>query len=286
MEDLLATAKADKGGLPLTESTAKQISGSNSSSTSPQVSEQLLHELIDIKMSIAVSTAELENERHEEHALAHKLRQQEVEIQELEAALQQQQQQQRQKPALAANASSSSLPTTQRKIPAAQASPNPSPVTASASATSVQQHREYQVEFAQSPLGVALTRNSANVAEVSKLVDGGRAMQMGVRRGDIVVGVGGGRVCNYDETMACISSTGFPLLLVFHRSQRGEGYSATVTPSASKDDVRSAANSKTAAAVAGDHHSAPAASAGGVGHKITGMFGALKLGGHKSGSTS
>lgn len=77
---------------------------------------------------------------------------------------------------------------------------------------------EMRVVFAHSPLGLTLTRSSAGMAIVTRVVPTGQAQELGVREGDVVVGVGSGWTGDYAEVMQAIQAQQqFPYSILFRR---------------------------------------------------------------------
>ncbi len=80
--------------------------------------------------------------------------------------------------------------------------------------------REFRVIFKSSPLGLTLTKHShLGTAQVTKVLEGGQAQRLGVRLGDIVVGVDDEWVGSYDEVMYKLTGNkaAYPFKLVFRR---------------------------------------------------------------------
>ncbi len=77
--------------------------------------------------------------------------------------------------------------------------------------------REVCATFEEPPLGLTLTANARNEAEISKLVDGGRAMAQGLAVGDVLVRIQSRHVVRYDEAMVLLPGSAYPLSLLFRR---------------------------------------------------------------------
>jgi hypothetical protein len=71
--------------------------------------------------------------------------------------------------------------------------------------------------FLQGPMGLTLERDYRDRAVVSRLVPGGPAQAKGICIGDIVEGIAGRRVRNYDELMHMIPLMPRPLQILFSR---------------------------------------------------------------------
>jgi hypothetical protein len=88
----------------------------------------------------------------------------------------------------------------------------------STSATSSNENIEYiTVTFTTTSLGLTLTKDYRNHAAVTRLVPGGAANVEGVQVGDVVCGVAGKGIIDYDEIMHMIPYMSRPLEIKFKR---------------------------------------------------------------------
>lgn len=77
------------------------------------------------------------------------------------------------------------------------------------------------VDFVASPLGLTLSTNAQNEAEVIRLRENGTAENEGVHIGDVVISINGTPIHGYEEAMQVIGSATYPLSISFRRSARG-----------------------------------------------------------------
>eukprot|EP01036_Dinobryon_divergens_P022130 gene22130-30366_t len=75
----------------------------------------------------------------------------------------------------------------------------------------------FRIMFADGPMGMTLTKDSKEMALVSKLIPGGAAQSNGVKIGDHIIGVAGKSLDNYDEIMHMIPCMNRPLEIQFSR---------------------------------------------------------------------
>lgn len=81
--------------------------------------------------------------------------------------------------------------------------------------------KDYRAIFTQAPLGLTLTKSFSGAAEVTRVSEGGQAQYLGVRAGDMLIGINTQWVRGYDEAMGIITTHGYPMPLVFRRGPRG-----------------------------------------------------------------
>jgi hypothetical protein len=75
----------------------------------------------------------------------------------------------------------------------------------------------YECEFDKGPMGITLTKDFRGEACISKLVPGGAGAKKGVQLNDVVVGVMGKNIEDYDEVMHMILCMERPIRLTFKR---------------------------------------------------------------------
>lgn len=75
----------------------------------------------------------------------------------------------------------------------------------------------YSCKFLEGPMGMTIMKDFKGCAVITKLVPGGAANIHGVRIGDLIVGVAGKMMDDYDEIMHMIPCMGRPLQLTFSR---------------------------------------------------------------------
>lgn len=77
------------------------------------------------------------------------------------------------------------------------------------------------VDFVAPPLGLTLSTNSHNEAEVIRLRPDGTAVKEGVQIGDVVIFINGTQIHGYEEAMQVIGAAIYPLSISFRRSAKG-----------------------------------------------------------------
>jgi hypothetical protein len=77
------------------------------------------------------------------------------------------------------------------------------------------------VDFVAPPLGLTLSTNSHNEAEVIRLRSDGTAVKEGVQIGDVVVFINGTQIHGHEEAMQVIGAAIYPLSISFRRSAKG-----------------------------------------------------------------
>jgi hypothetical protein len=75
---------------------------------------------------------------------------------------------------------------------------------------------EYEIEFGQGSLGFSVTKNPASRSVVTRVVPDGQAGRSGARVGDVLVGIDGRHIYDYDDMMLVLSRASRPMRLIFH----------------------------------------------------------------------
>lgn len=84
------------------------------------------------------------------------------------------------------------------------------------------QHEYFDVRFGDGPMGLTLTKDRNDYALISRIIPAGAAANVGVHVGDIVVGVAGKAVRDYDEIMHMIPCMARPLTLRIERVRESQ----------------------------------------------------------------
>jgi hypothetical protein len=79
---------------------------------------------------------------------------------------------------------------------------------------------DFRAVFVEAPLGLTLTKHTSGVAMVTKVTAAGQAERLGVTVGDSLVGVNSQWIQGFEEAMAVLPRTPYPIAIVFRRGIR------------------------------------------------------------------
>lgn len=81
---------------------------------------------------------------------------------------------------------------------------------------------DYRVTFCEAPLGITVSQDFLNRSEVTAVSEDGNARRLGVRVGDLLVGLENRWFMSYQEAMSTLPLQSFPFTVVFRRYSRGK----------------------------------------------------------------
>ena len=80
---------------------------------------------------------------------------------------------------------------------------------------------DYRVTFCDGPLGITVSQDFLGRSEVTAVSEDGNAQRLGVRAGDLLVGLENRWFMSYQEAMSTLPLQSFPFTVVFRRYSRG-----------------------------------------------------------------